>query len=545
MRTFFVILFVVFSWGLESSAQSRLWVVTRSEWTERDEENYSAFVQSLGRAKCTNVHQCMTGPGNPYRDTDPQGVQFYSDCADFPYFLRSYFAWKNGLPFSYVSSIRSVDQDERAANPPELAPGEELKPIDNRYSQLGNYPYGRIHFAANSANPIDFFTAMSRLQNIVFSGMLRMGPQPNPKARTLSDFYSPAIQRGSIRPGTTLYDPNGHVAVVYEVLPDGRILHFDAHPDNSVTQGTFSSKFSRGNPAQGAGFKNFRPLRLVGDKIVFAKDEEIPDLDVTQYFGTHPDPADWRKGRFEHNGRTLNFHEYVRTQLATEKISPVVEFQGALEELCSNFKDRSAAVETALEKQIHLQAHPTHLPPNLFGSEGDWENYSTPGRDTRLRATFLHLKKNVEDRYQQWLKNDFSDMKYEGKDLKRDLLRVFHGVNLQCPVSYKNSNGQRVNLGFEIAIRRLFALSFDPYHCPELRWGASHPEELKSCRDDQDKRSWYTAQQAVRNHLQRDWSSDQPISKTDLQSGRFGSQESPVIDLRAFLEQLPEPKGKR
>ena len=33
------------------------------------------------------------------------GCDFRSDCADLPYVLRFYYAWKRGLPFSYVSDV--------------------------------------------------------------------------------------------------------------------------------------------------------------------------------------------------------------------------------------------------------------------------------------------------------------------------------------------------------------------------------------------------------------------------------------------------------
>ncbi|MBX3041037.1 MAG: hypothetical protein KF789_10060, partial [Bdellovibrionaceae bacterium] len=214
-------------------AQSRQWVVTKTEWTSTDEANFSSFVQALGRSKCNTVHKCITSSANPYRGSDPNDVQFYSDCADFPYFLRSYFAWKNGLPFSYVSSVRSVDADERKKNPPVLAPGETEKPLDSRYSSLGNYATGRTSLVPAPGKSLDFFSTMTRLQNIVFSGTLRIGPAATSKVA--NDFYSPAIKIGSIRPGTTIYDSNGHVAVIYDVLADGRALFFDAHPDNSVT----------------------------------------------------------------------------------------------------------------------------------------------------------------------------------------------------------------------------------------------------------------------------------------------------------------------
>jgi hypothetical protein len=82
----------------------------------------------------------------------------------------------------------------------------------------------------------------------------------------LQDFYSPKIQPGSIHAGTTIYDINGHVMIVYDVTPDGSILYMDAHPDESVTRGAYGPQVPKAQ-SLGGGFKNFRPLKLVGAEL--------------------------------------------------------------------------------------------------------------------------------------------------------------------------------------------------------------------------------------------------------------------------------------
>ena len=79
----------------------------RTGWTERDERAYEEFVQRIGESDCRNVHDCLTdAKSNPlYRASNPAGMHFYADCADLPYMLRAYFAWKNGLPFSYSTAV--------------------------------------------------------------------------------------------------------------------------------------------------------------------------------------------------------------------------------------------------------------------------------------------------------------------------------------------------------------------------------------------------------------------------------------------------------
>ncbi len=64
-------------------------------------------MQRIGESGCRNMHACLTGAAsNPlYRASNPPGMHFYADCADLPYMLRAYYAWKNGLPFSYSTAV--------------------------------------------------------------------------------------------------------------------------------------------------------------------------------------------------------------------------------------------------------------------------------------------------------------------------------------------------------------------------------------------------------------------------------------------------------
>ncbi len=229
-----------------------------------------------------------------------------------------------------------------------------------------------------------------------------------------TDFYPTRIDRGSIRPGTVIYDPAGHVAIVYKVADDGRIFYIDAHPDNSMTMGMYTSKFVRSRPAQGAGFKNFRPLTIVdakvdssgsyvGGKIIAARNTEIPYFGTEQFYGTEPDPAgSWSKGKFYINGQAVDFYEYVRLTLTQGEahIDPLKDMEQLTADICVSLKDRVAAVDTARTAGIYLKSHPDKLPMNIYGAEGEWENYATPSRDARLKVAFADLltqtKSNIE-----------------------------------------------------------------------------------------------------------------------------------------------------
>ena len=216
----------------------------RTAWTERDERAYEEFVQRIGESDCRNVHDCLTDArSNPlYRASNPAGMHFYADCADLPYMLRAYFAWKNGLPFSYSTAVSPAGYSE-----------------DIRYNEVGN----RISSRRDLTGPeIDGRRAIPQMMVAVTSAHYRYAP--NYAGKLLPDHYPVKISRESIKPGTILYDPHGHLAVVYKVTPEGRIHFIDAHPDNSLTRGVYGKAYKRDRPAVGAGFKRWRPQTLVG-----------------------------------------------------------------------------------------------------------------------------------------------------------------------------------------------------------------------------------------------------------------------------------------
>ena len=145
----------------------------------------------------------------------------------------------------------------------------------------------------------------------------------------------PRSTRNRSGPGTVIYDPNGHLATVYRVEADGRIHYIDAHPDNSLTRGFYDLRFVRASPGMGAGFKNWRPMRLDRRHAgrgrhaspaawsSWPANKDIADILDEQFFGngTRPDDdRDWRDGAFTLNGETLDYYDYVRAKLAGGKL---------------------------------------------------------------------------------------------------------------------------------------------------------------------------------------------------------------------------------
>jgi hypothetical protein len=519
---------------------SSAWKITKTEWSSQDEKNYQTFVFGMGQAiadhLCGNVTECLNSKANPYRATDPAGLAYKSDCADFPYYLRAYFAWKNGLPFAFANEME-------ARNVPGNANG------DLRYTKFGNVVVGRRSLVSVNGQLPDAIHILNEvLPNAISSANFRTYYQDSN-----SDFYPVLIAPDAIHPGVTIYDPNGHIVTVYKVETDGNIYYFDAHPDNSTTAGVFGSKFMRSNPGQGAGFKNWRPLKLVGatlnaqgfyqgGKIVFAANADLADYSSEQYFGNSGgkiSDENWSQGKFySDQGVELDYFEFVRQKLATGgfRTDPIAEFKSLITQICGNLKDRVNSVDEAIQAGLDRKPHPDRLPLNIYGSEGDWEAYSTPGRDAQLKFSFADLLLQAGEFIRKWKAQDPS-LSYTGANLAQDLLTTYGNEAMNCRISYVNSNHEPVSLNLEEVRQRLFKLSFDPYSCVEHRWGAVTASELQSCQDDTTKSLWYEREQRLRNQYIRQYDNRMDFNLDELLQPLPGNGVAlpPDVDILGLL----------
>ncbi len=497
--------------------------IQSDNWTGADERDYGAFITAIGDSDCRTVDRCLNGAANPFRAGNPEGFEFRSDCADLPYYLRFYYAWKRGLPFSFVSDVSPRGHSR-----------------DIRYSPKGNQVEARRDVTTGD----DALSVLTAIRDRISSATYRIHPDSDG-----NDLYSPAIAPRAIRPGTVIYDPNGHLAIVYRIEADGRIRYIDAHPDNSLTRGFYDLRFERASPGMGAGFKNWRPLRLMGARrapdgtlegghVVEARNVGIPDFALTQFFGTEGRPADdsdWKRGGFVLNGQPMDYYDYVRARLGggSLRFEPLREIADMVASNCADLGYRADAVTLALEAGLQNRPQPERLPQNIYGSEGDWETYSTPSRDARLKTAFKELRDNAQRFLALWRARD-PRLVYAGGDMAGDMLAVYDRAASACGLSYLRSDGSQVQLGYEEARRRLFRLSFDPYHCVELRWGAAGGE-LATCRDGAFERRWYDAEQRLRNQIDRTYEARMDFGLDELEAGRGGVAEPPDTDTRSYL----------
>lgn len=499
------------------------WRILKDRWSEADEREYSDFIARIGESGCSNVNRCMWDKANPFANTNPKGAHFYADCADLPYFLRAYFAWKKGLPFTYINAVSPKGSSR-----------------DIRYTLSGNRISGRRTVVSGESGP----AVLSTLRGLISSAMFRLHPKDEG-----TDLYPVAINPKSIRPGTVLYDPNGHLAVVYKVEKDGRVRFIDAHPDNSLTRATYGRKFVRSRPSAGAGFKNWRPFTMVGGTPQFVSNANLPDFSVEQFYGNADNPpsdSGWQSGRFLIDGENVDYYDYVRIQMAGGSLTydPIAEMRAMVRTNCEDIKYRGEAVQIAIAAGIQNKGQPGSLPRNIYGTDGEWEEYSTPSRDARLKTSFKELRDQIQFLVEEHRRGN-KRVVYSGTNLIADLLAAYDQEAAACSITYNRTDGSPVTLGYEEVRKRLFLLSFDPYHCVERRWGASDAAELATCRDGAEKRAWYDAEQGLRNQIDRTYEARMDHSLEALRTpggeGK-GVATPPDVDIRGYLQrELTQP----
>lgn len=565
------------------------WVVTRfgRGWEEQDHTNWRKFVYELGMGvetkKCNTVDSCMLSSANILKNEVDMKAFHYADCADFPYYLRTYFSYRMGLPFSLASYIRSralteEDQQKRveinekialyfervmAANngsiepyiipmpPPGNKAAKTLAPdistipglqiaevvelrdllkkqersMDPRYARAGNWVAGRTW--VTDQTKVDFYNGwVQKLRNSASTATLRIWRNEGETYydegsrkeinEEQPDFYSPVLDSRGIVPGTVIYKTDGHTAVVYRIdQENGNIHYIDAHPDNSITFGVVDQTWIKGmlgDSFLGGGFKNFRPIAYRkswwSSKVTaqMAEDKDMGYYYSTEQFDKFPDVnarASYNEGGIKAQVGYLDFLR-LRMSEGRYRIDPSVQFKADVQSLCKNMQIRRDSVWEATERGMHLQPHPTQLPSNIFGAQGDWEKFSTPGRDVVFKQRVISLTESLA-KYKQLIraKSPLLSANYTVETLKTELLNAWTTAAQACSVSYVNSNNQEVKFNLVEAIRRAPYMDYDPYICPERRYGATSAGELASCADDAQKTDWSRHQQFLRNRTEK------------------------------------------
>jgi hypothetical protein len=387
------------------------------------------------------------GPG-------PRALPATPDCADLPYVLRAYFAWKLGLPFGF----RRCDRGSRTAPP-------RCGGVSTNQEPRG-------------ADPLAAFLGFSRaLVDTVHSGNARTALDDD-----ATDFYPVPLTREAVRPGTIYADPYGHTLVVTGWVPQtsgrsGLLYAVDAQPDHTVAR----KRFWEGNflfvgvPSAGPGFKAFRPLvRDAGGRLRPLDNADLED---------DPRFLPWS-----------NEQEGLDPEAFYARMSALVNPQG--EEPERAYEDALAALVEQLETRVrsvdngarYVRAHPGDviaMPEGaaIFQTSGPWEDYSTPSRDFRLIIAF-----DVLDGLPRRIRRHPELFVLGGRTpgaAAADVERLHARRVAERAIEYTRSDDTpwRLTVAEVLARRTAFEMAYNPNDCVEIRWGAP-PDgpEASTCR---------------------------------------------------------------
>ncbi len=279
--------------AIPDSPLTALWP-TRAAWSPSFENLYSAWIESMFEAPLdaqvsySALHDVLRDPARNFlfdhagAAEDEQGIVIRPDCADLPYFLRAYFAFKLGLPFGWSRCSRG--ENGTAPTCTEFATSSDpFPPVDGKPQTLPPWADPqRPHGGPWDSN----VKRLGELFRTTLADWVQSGAGRTLATDEESDYYPVRLSAETLRPGTIFADPYGHVLVIAQRIPQtatggGILLAVDGQPDGTVGR----KRFWRGNflfaidPALGsAGFKRFRPVvrDAATGKLRRLKNAELP-----------------------------------------------------------------------------------------------------------------------------------------------------------------------------------------------------------------------------------------------------------------------------
>ena len=405
---------------------------------------------------------------------DDMKLVYRPDCADLPYFLRAYFAFKLGLPFGYSKCSRGG-----GGKPPQCF---QWFSIQNRELARRGSP-GQANAASEPAASraglaASFGDYTRTVADGVHSGTARTALNDNN-----TDLYPVPLTQETLRPGTVYADPYGHTLVLVRRVPQspggaGVFLAVDAQPDGTVARKRFwrgNFLFARDPALGGAGFKRFRPIvldkngvlrRLGNDEI--AKNPQYGDFSLDQS----------RLG-------VEDFYDRMDDVMSPEPLDPLRAMQEAITSLEEQVKVRVTSVENGRKYQNGKHGE-IGMPDGatIFETTGAWEDFSTPARDLRLLIA-MDVVRGFPDRVSRRPERYAMPKDKSVVDVKVELQSVLASELSARKFSYPRSDGSAWTLSLKDVFDRAAALemAYNPNDCVEMRWGApARSEEASTCK---------------------------------------------------------------
>lgn len=470
------------------------------KWNVNNENLYSLFVERLfdyplaDELTWTSLHPLLRDPQRnllfDYRSLDEDNlIKLAPDCADLPYALRSYFAWKMRLPFGYKRCTRG-----RLGRPPSC---EEPGGGDNLMSRLELPGKGGPMQPRDDVKAFELFIN-TQMRSAVHSSSGRTLPLDE-----RSDLYPVPLTRDALRPGTVFADPYGHLLVIADWIPQGAsgsgiLVGVDAQPDGTVAQRRFwrgSFLFDPDTSSGGAGFKAFRP-RLFKEEPVqvpfVLKDQPDPVPIERVGFLADIENKDLRRSRRyvplslqQYKGSADDFYDAVEALINPRPLEPKATLLTLLDAFEESVSRRVGSVNNGEKWAAEHPDERIDMPEGdaIFLAAGPWEDFSTPSRDLRLLIsidTVVGFAARVRQAPQRF---GLSPAELEARGAELDALLTAELARRR--ISYTRSDGSAQTLSLQDVVQRapLFELAYNPNDCVEVRWAAAPgSSEMASCQ---------------------------------------------------------------
>jgi hypothetical protein len=439
----------------------------RGEWDLATQALFAAWVEHLFDAppeqplSFPSLEPVLRDPERNFlfgylRKGEDLKVPAEPDCADLPYFLRAYFAWKLGLPVAYRSCNRGS-----ATSPPRCDSPE----IDRTFTGI-------------SASAEAFRKVSRRIMDRVTSGGGRTALRDD-----TTDFYPVPLERSALWPGTVFADPYGHTLIIAKWVPQtkhdgGLLLAVDAQPDNSVAR----KRFWEGNflfaqtPSAGPGFKAYRAPVTGGVKGNWSPP---PNNALVNRSGLPPysaEQAELAPGEF-----------YARVEriINPHGLDPDAAYAATLDALMEQLETRVRSVANGEEFMRSRPGTLVAMPkgPAIFETTGPWEDFATPSRDMRLLIA-LKVLADLPERIRRH--PELYVLGGEEAAAAASRIEKLHAQRIRERfITYTRSDGSpwRLSLAEIYARRSGLEVAYNPNDCVERRWGATPgTPDFSTCR---------------------------------------------------------------
>lgn len=435
-------------------------------WDLASEAFYSAWIEELFGAPAeenfsfASLEPVLRNAGrnflhNYLGQNEDANLPLTPDCADLPYTLRAYFAWKTGLPFAYRACNRGSANAPPKCGPPSIV----------------------TEFMHGASSQASFRKFTRQLTDTVHSGSARTGIDDES-----ADFYPIPLRRETLWPGTIFADPYGHILVLAEWVPQtadrpGMLLAIDAQPDNSVArkkvwEGT--ALFANAANA-GPGFKAFRPLI----RTTPGKWRVLSNRELTGQSGFTP------FSREQEQLAPDDFYARLTKLINPDGLNPLQAYETMFAALVEQIETRVNSVDNG---EAYMRNNPHRVIPMpsgaaIFQTVGPWEDYATPSRDMRLIIAINilnELPEKIVRHPELFVLGDKNPAAIRSEIEQRHTQRIW-----EHSILYTRSDGSEWELPVAEILQRKpqFEMAYNPNDCVEIRWGAQpDTEEFTPCR---------------------------------------------------------------